>query len=289
MVSDEHVNSLVKYRFNPFFKAENGKHGQGKNKKGKDGEDLYLKVPVGTVVKDPETGKVLFDFTEPGQVFLAARGGRGGRGNAAFATPTNQAPRYAEEGEEGEEKEYLLELKTIADVGIVGFPNAGKSTLIRKVSAAKPAVADWPFTTLNPHPGVVLLDEERSFIMADIPGIIEGAHKGAGLGLKFLKHIERTKVLLFLLDISGIEGRDPIKDYFTLKEELVRYNEELLKRKKLIAGNKIDLIPPERRDFTPYYELASKEGTEFFPISALTGEGVRPLLERIYQLLHEQK
>ncbi len=289
LVSDEHVNSLVKYRFNPFFRAENGRHGQGKNKRGRDGEDLYLKVPVGTVVKDPETGRVLFDFTEPGQVFLAARGGRGGRGNAAFATPTNQAPRYAEEGEKGEEKEYILELKTIADVGIVGFPNAGKSTLIRRVSAAKPKVADWPFTTLNPHPGVVVLDDERSFIMADIPGIIEGAHRGAGLGLKFLKHIERTKVLLFLLDVSGVEGRDPVKDYYTLKKELASYSEELARRRKVIAGNKIDLIPPEKRDFSALEELARKEGCEFFPISALTGEGVRPLLERLYQILQEEK
>ncbi len=286
LVSDPGMNSLIRYRYNPYFKAENGAHGKGKNMHGRKGKDLYLKVPVGTVVKDAQTGEVLFDFTEPGQKFLAVRGGKGGRGNARFVTPTNRAPRYAEPGEEGEERELLLEVKVMADVGLVGLPNAGKSSLLRRVSRARPRVEPWPFTTLSPHVGVVSLNDEDSFIMADIPGLIENAHKGAGLGIKFLKHIERTRIVVLLIDLSP-EAPHPLKQVDILLKELKSYSSELAGKVKAIVVNKIDLIPDEKRDFSDIINRARDMGVEFYAISALTGEGVEKFLQGIYSLLKE--
>ncbi len=284
MVSDPGMSSLIKYRFNPYFKAEDGQHGRGKKMHGRKGRDLILKVPVGTVVKDAETGQVLFDFTEPGQRFLAAKGGKGGRGNAHFATPTNRAPRYAEKGEAGEERTLILELKIIADVGLVGLPNAGKSSLLRRISAARPRVEPWPFTTLSPHVGIVRLDEHRSFTVADIPGLIENAHQGAGLGIKFLKHIERTKVVLLLLDLAP-GAPPPSRQVEVLRKELSSYSQALSRRIKAIAVNKIDLIPSEKRDFSDIIDLAEKMGAKFFAISALSGEGIEELKEGLYGLI----
>lgn len=284
LVADPGMNSLINYRYNPYFKAENGAHGKGKNMHGRKGRDLYLRVPVGTVVKDARTGEVLFDFTEPGQKFLAVKGGKGGRGNAQFATPTNRAPRYAEPGEEGEERELLLEVKVMADVGLVGLPNAGKSSLLRRVSGAKPRVEPWPFTTLSPHVGVVRLDDERSFVVADIPGLIENAHKGAGLGVKFLKHIERTRIVVLLLDLSP-EAPHPLKQIEILLNELENYSGELADKVRAIAVNKIDLIPDEKRDFSDIIRKANGMGAEFYAISALTGEGVEKFLQGVYSLL----
>ena len=284
LVADPGMNSLIKYRYNPYFKAEDGQHGKGKNMHGRKGRDLFLKVPVGTVVKDAQTGEVLFDLTEPGQKFLVVKGGKGGRGNAQFATPTDRAPRYAEPGQEGEEREIILEVKVIADVGLVGLPNAGKSSLLRKVSSAKPRVEPWPFTTLSPHVGVVFLDEERSFIMADIPGLIENAHKGAGLGTRFLKHIERTKVIVLLLDLSP-EAPHPLKQVDILIGELKSYSPDLVKKIRAIAVNKIDLIPRNKRDFSDIIKRAEGMNVKFFAISALTGEGVEKFLQGLYALL----
>ncbi len=285
MISDPGMNSLINYRFNPYFKAEDGEHGKGKKMHGRKGRDLYLRVPVGTVVKDAETGEVLFDFKEPGQKFLVARGGKGGRGNADFATPTNRAPRYAEESQAGEERTLILELKLIADVGLVGLPNAGKSSLLRRISAARPRVEPWPFTTLTPHVGIVRLDDERSMTVADIPGLIENAHKGAGLGTRFLKHIERTKVILLLLDLAPW-APPPEKQVEVLLRELSSYSGELPPKVRAIAVNKIDLIPEKERDFSGIIELAGKMKAKFFAISALTGEGVPQLLEGLYSLLN---
>src|SRR4030088_222063 len=220
MVADTHHNTLLHFRFNPEHTAERGRHGEGSNRKGRDGESIELAVPVGTVVYDVDTGEQLFDFTEKGQTFLVAKGGRGGRGNARFATSTHQAPTEHEDGKPGDEKHLRLELKLLADVGLVGFPNAGKSTLISRISAAKPKIADYPFTTLEPNLGVAQMPDFRSFVVADIPGLIEGAHLGAGLGVQFLRHLERTKILVHLVDISGASGRDPVDDLDTVRREL---------------------------------------------------------------------
>jgi len=218
LVSDRNLNTLSYFRFHPLNRAPNGAHGQGGNRHGRRGEDLVLRVPVGTVVREYDREIILFDFTLPGQEFIAARGGKGGRGNASFASSTHQAPREWEEGEPGEEKELILELKLIADVGLIGFPNVGKSTLISKISAARPVIADYPFTTLIPSLGVVDVDEFKSFVVADIPGLIEGAHQGHGLGIKFLKHIERTNLLVHLIDVSPYSGRNPVEDYQDLRD-----------------------------------------------------------------------
>ena len=241
LVADPQIHTLYDFYYKAEFKAENGKPGMGKKMKGKDGEDLILKVPVGTIVKDAETGEIIADLVKPGQRVILAKGGKGGKGNARFTTPTRQAPRIATPGTPGEEKTLILELKLIADVGLVGLPNAGKSTFLSRVSAAKPKIADYPFTTLHPNLGVVKLFDEKTFIIADIPGLIEGAHKGIGLGHDFLKHIERTRVLLYLLDAS--KGEEVLKDFEILKKELELFNPELLKKDYLIALNKIDLIP----------------------------------------------
>ena len=288
-VSDLNVDHLIHLRYKPIIKAKNGAHGEGSNRNGRKGEDTIIKVPVGTIVKDPETGEILFDFSEPGLKYLAAKGGKGGRGNAAFKTPRRRAPRIKEDGKPGEEKELLLELKTIADVGLVGFPNAGKSTFITKVSKARPEIAEYPFTTLTPHPGVVELENYRTFIIADIPGIIEGASHGAGLGLKFLKHIERTKILLFMIDGAPYNERKPVEQLKVLLKELKNYSEVLYNKRKIVALNKIDLIKEENDDIKEFEKFCKKNNFPLFKISAIKNEGIYPLLEFLYKTTKELK
>lgn len=288
LVSDSNLNTLAYFRYHPINKAKKGAHGQGSNKQGKRGKDLYLKVPVGTVVKDAQTGEILYDFTRPGEIFLAARGGRGGRGNASFATSTHQAPREFEKGKPGEEKELILELKLIADVGLVGFPNVGKSTLISRISAARPQIADYPFTTLTPNLGVVDIDDERSFVVADIPGLIEGAHQGHGLGIQFLRHIERTRVLVHLIDVSPYSGRDPVRDYHVIQKELEAFNPDLIKRKQVVVANKIDLLGQDQSRLLEVKKLARKEKKPFLAISAATGQGLKDLKNLLARILEEQ-
>jgi GTP-binding protein len=287
LVSDEGLNSLSYFRFHPINKAGNGAHGEGGNRQGKRGENLILRVPVGTVVKDAARGSVIIDFLRPGQEFLAATGGKGGRGNASFATSTHRAPREREPGREGEEKELVLELKLIADVGLVGFPNVGKSTLITKVSAARPAIADYPFTTLFPHLGVVDAGGTRSFVLADIPGLIKGASRGHGLGIQFLKHIERTKIILHLVDVSPSSGRDPVEDFEVVEKELEAFNPELTRRVQFLVANKIDLLNGERGRLRKLGKLAQKRGLPFFAISALEGKGLKALMRAVAQKLAE--
>jgi GTPase len=283
LIADENLSSLAYFRFHPINKAGRGAHGEGGNRQGKRGEDLELKVPVGTIIKTPHEEKIIFDFLKPGQKYLAAKGGKGGKGNASFATSTHQAPRIFEEGEQGEEKEYVLELKLIADVGLIGFPNVGKSTLISKISAAKPVIADFPFTTLVPNLGVVDVDEKDSFVVADIPGMIEGAHKGYGLGLKFLKHIERTKILVHIIDVSPYTQRDPIQDYWTVREELAQFDPKLIKRRQILVANKIDLLLDKQERLKKVEQLAKKEKIPFFAISALKKNGLMPLVREMWE------
>jgi GTP-binding protein len=272
------LTSLSYFRFHPINRAGNGAHGEGNNRSGKKGRDLELSVPVGTVVKRAENGSVLFDFLKPGQRFLVARGGKGGRGNASFARPTHRTPREWQPGYPGEEMDLVLELKLIADVGLVGFPNVGKSTLISKISAARPVIADYPFTTLIPHLGVVDVGTDKSFVVADIPGLIEGAHEGHGLGTRFLKHIERTRVLIHIVDVSPYSGRDPVQDYRVVMAELESYNPQLVERPQILAANKIDLLRDGRKRLESVRRLASRRGLPFFPISALKGKGLKELV-----------
>ncbi len=286
VVADESLNTLLHLRYNPEHIADRGRHGEGSNRSGREGEDKVVRVPVGTQVYEAETGVLLYDFTEDGDRWLAARGGRGGFGNSHFATSTNRAPRYHQEGSPGEEHEFQLELKLLADVGLVGFPNAGKSTLISTISAAKPKIADYPFTTLEPHLGVVDLGEYRTFVVADIPGLIEGAHKGAGLGDQFLRHIERTKLLLHLVDVSSFSGRDAISDYETINRELKAYNEDLAARPQIIVATKIDALDePERLE--SLRARAAEDDRAFYAISSVTREGVRELLNAVTRALDE--
>ncbi|WP_027717019.1 GTPase ObgE [Desulfovirgula thermocuniculi] len=280
---DPGLRTLVDFRYQRHYRAERGQHGMGKNMHGRNGRDLILRVPPGTVVRDAETGEVIADLVHPGQEVVVARGGRGGRGNARFATPTNKAPRMAEKGEPGEERWLELELKLLADVGLVGFPNVGKSTIISRVSAARPKIADYPFTTLVPNLGVVRLDEGRSFVMADIPGLIEGAHAGAGLGHRFLRHTERTRLLVHVLDVSGSEGRDPLRDFEVVNRELVLYDPGLASRPMIVAANKMDL-PGAMENLARLREALGGK-YEIFPVSALTGEGLPALVYRIGDLL----
>ena len=283
---DPDMNTLLDFRFKRKFNAEDGKNGEGGHRFGKSGEDLYIKVPAGTIVKDAETGKVVVDLSEKGQTELILPGGRGGKGNAHFATSTRQAPRFARDGEKGIEKEFILELKLLADVGLLGFPNVGKSTFISKVTSAKPKIADYHFTTLVPNLGVVKGEFGDSFVIADIPGIIEGASEGTGLGLQFLRHIERTRLLLHFLDVSGSEGRNPVEDFNIINEELKKYSEKLSTRKQVIVANKIDVM----QDDSLYQEvekMAKEKEIEIFKISAATGEGVKELIAAISKLLKE--
>jgi GTP-binding protein len=281
------LNSLSYFRFHPINKARHGANGEGSNRQGKKGIDLVLSVPVGTVIKTAGNASILYDFLKPGQKYLAARDGKGGRGNASFATSTHRTPREWENGRPGEERELILELKLIADVGLVGFPNAGKSTLISKISAARPVIADYPFTTLIPYLGVVDVGLEKSFVVADIPGLIEGAHLGHGLGVKFLKHIERTKILVHVIDVSPYSGRDPIEDFNVVMKELKAYKPELVDRPQIVAANKIDLLTNDKKRLTAVKRLATRKNLPFFSISALKNKGLKELTGTMTRMLSE--
>jgi len=277
MEADEGLNTLLHLRYNPEHKAERGHHGEGSNRYGKDGEDTVVKVPVGTQVFDVESGDLMFDFTEAGQRYLAAKGGKGGWGNAHFATPTRRAPKFHYTGRPGIERELQLELKLIADVGLVGFPNAGKSTLISVISAARPKIADYPFTTVEPNLGVVDMGDFKTFVVADIPGLIEGASEGAGLGDRFLRHVERTKFILHLVDVSSLSGRDPVDDYEIINRELKNYDPALAARPQIVVATKIDALDePERLE--KLKKRARKDGKPFFGISSVTNVGVKELV-----------
>jgi GTP-binding protein len=284
-VSDASVHSLAYFRFHPILKARKGAPGEGNNRTGKRGADLRLPVPVGTVVREEGLDAALFDFLNPGQAYLAAKGGKGGRGNASYATSTHQAPREWEPGRPGEERDLVLELKLIADVGLVGFPNAGKSTLISKISSARPLIADYPFTTLTPNLGVVDAGTSRSFVVADIPGLIEGANLGHGLGIRFLRHIERTKILVHLVDVSPYTGRDPVRDYEVVMKELESFQPGLARRAQLLAANKVDLLGKDKSRLTGLKRLAARKKIPFFAISAIKGEGLRPLVGAMVKTL----
>ena len=276
LVADPHENTLLKYRFNPEHKAERGRHGEGSNCTGAEGRSVELEVPVGTVVYDEETGERLVDFTEPGQRFLVARGGRGGKGNARYATPTHQAPTEHQPGFPGEEKRLRMELKLLADVGLVGFPNAGKSTLISRISAARPKIAAYPFTTLEPNLGVVQIGDFRSFVVADIPGLIAGAHLGHGLGIQFLRHIERTRLLAHLVDVSDSSGREPVEDFETVMDELASFSQDLAAKPMLVVASKMDAAQDLER-VQKLRRLAERRGLPFFEISSATGLGIEKL------------
>ena len=286
LVADASLNTLLHLRYNPSHIAPRGLHGEGSNRSGRTGEDLLVRVPVGTQIFDFTTGDLLHDLSHDGDRWLAARGGRGGFGNAHFATSTNRAPRYHQTGSKGEELDLQLELKLLADVGLVGFPNAGKSTFISTVSAARPKIADYPFTTLEPHLGVVDLGDFRTFVIADIPGLIEGAHTGAGLGDRFLRHIERTKLLLHLVDVSSVSGRDAVGDYETVNRELASYNQDLATRPQFVVATKIDALDePERLESLK--QRAEQDSKPFFAISSATGAGVRELVNAMATKLEE--
>lgn len=277
---DPDSNTLIDFRYNKKFKAENGKNGEGAHRYGKSGEDLYIKVPIGTIVRDANTNQVLADLSNPGQKELILAGGRGGKGNSHFATSTRQAPRFAQDGEKGEERELILELKLLADVGLIGFPNVGKSTFLSMTTSATPKIADYHFTTLEPNLGVVKTEYGDSFVIADIPGIIEGASEGTGLGLQFLRHIERTRLLLHVIDVSGSEGRNPVEDFYTINKELKQYSEKLSKRKQIIVANKIDAMQDEKL-YKELEKVAKDNKIEIFKISAATGEGIAELLKYV--------
>ncbi len=289
IVASPHTNTLINYRFHPEFVADRGQHGQGSNRTGHTGDDLELAVPIGTLVYEKsadsdEPPQLLADLAHAGDRVLVAKGGRGGMGNARFATSTNRAPRKVQPGEPGEEKHLRLELKLLADVGLVGFPNAGKSTLISRISAARPKIADYPFTTLTPNLGVVNLGDDRSFVVADVPGLIEGAHRGLGLGHQFLRHLERTRVLVHLVDVSGASGRDPVEDLETVRKELELFQPRLAAKPQLVAANKIDALDDEQR-VAKLKRRAARLGLPFFRISGVTGAGVPELLEAVWRTL----
>ena len=281
MESSERHNTLIHFRFNPEYKAERGRHGEGSQRTGREGEDVVLKVPVGTIVYDEATGEKVFDFSRPDERMVIARGGRGGRGNARFATSTHQAPRECEPGRPGEERVLRLELKLLADVGLVGYPNVGKSTLISRISAARPKIADYPFTTLEPNLGVVAVGEEPeviSYVVADIPGLIEGAHTGAGLGTQFLRHVERTRLLVHLIDVSDGSGRpDPVKDFEVIMNELVNFGAGLEQKPMIVVASKIDAVNKDKLAKLKRFCKSKKHPYELFEISAVTGEGVEEL------------
>lgn len=283
---DEGLRTLIDFRYKRKYVAGSGENGGTAKRTGKSGKDLIIRVPPGTVVKDLETGRILADMVEPGQRTVVAKGGKGGAGNQHFATPTRQVPGFAKPGDPGEEYEVELELKMIADVGLVGFPNAGKSTLLSKVSAANPKIADYPFTTLVPNLGVVRIDEGASFLLADIPGLIEGAHQGVGLGFDFLRHVERNRMLLHIVDVAGVDGRDPVDDFEKINEELRLYNPRLAERYQVVAANKVDL-PQGQQNLERFKEAVEAKGFRVFPISAASGDGVKQLMQYIAAKLDE--
>ena len=281
---DPNANTLIDFRFTKKFKAENGQNGSGGHKFGKSGQDIIVKVPVGTIVKDAETGKVIVDMSKEGQKELILKGGRGGKGNSHFATSTRQAPRFAIDGEPGKEKEVILELKLLADVGLVGFPNVGKSTILSRVTKATPKIADYHFTTIDPNLGVVKTEHGDSFVLADIPGIIEGASEGIGLGIQFLRHVERTRLLLHVLDVAGTEGRNPVDDFNKINEELKKYSEKLATRKQIIVANKIDSMQDDE-NYKALEKLAKENDMEIYKISAVTGEGLNDLFNHVAKII----
>lgn len=282
---DEGLNTLMDFRYQKHFKAPRGEHGKGKGMHGKNAEPLILAVPPGTTVKDLATDEVIADLTEHGQRAVIAKGGRGGRGNIRFASARNPAPEIAENGEPGIERDIQIELKLIADVGLVGFPSVGKSTLLSVVSAARPKIADYHFTTLQPNLGVVETPDQRSFVLADLPGLIEGAHEGVGLGHQFLRHVERTRVILHVIDMAGSEGRDPFEDFVTINKELEQYDETLLERPQLIVANKMDI--PEAKDNLQLFKEQLDEEYEIIPISTITRDGIRDLLFKVADMLDQ--
>jgi GTP-binding protein len=283
MVASDNHNTLLHFRFNTEHTADRGRHGEGSNRSGREGESIELPVPVGTIVYDADTGEILHDFTKAGDRFLVARGGPGGRGNQHFATPTHQAPTEHEPGKPGEEKHLRLELKLLADVGLVGFPNAGKSTLISRISAAHPKIADYPFTTLEPNLGVVSVDD-RSFVVADIPGLIEGAHLGHGLGTQFLRHIERTRLLVHMVDVSESSGRDPVEDFRVVMEELASFREDLARKPMFVVASKIDVAQDSER-ISRLKSLATAKSLPFYEISSVTGQGIEGLKYEMAQIV----
>ena len=282
---DEGLRTLMDFRYQRHFKAKRGENGKPKNQHGKNADPLIVKVPPGTAVYDEETNAIIADLTKHGERAIIAKGGRGGRGNTRFKTPRNPAPELSEKGEPAEEKEVRLELKLLADVGLVGFPSVGKSTLLSVVSAAKPKIADYHFTTLKPNLGVVHLENGDSFVMADLPGLIEGAHEGAGLGHQFLRHIERTRVIVHMIDMSGMEGRDPYEDYLKINEELRQYNMRLLERPQVIVANKMDL--PGSEEQLSLFKQKMSEDFPIYPVSALTKDGIKEMLFKVSELLKE--
>ena len=279
MVASEHYNTLLHFRFNPEYSADRGRHGEGSNKTGRDGEDMELAVPVGTVVYDEESGELIHDFAAVGDRYMIARGGRGGRGNQNFATPTHQAPTHHTPGRPGQDRRFRLELKLLADVGLVGFPNAGKSTLISVISAARPKIADYPFTTLEPNLGVVSYGD-HTFVVADIPGLIEGAHEGHGLGIRFLKHVERCRLLLHIVDVSEGSLREPIEDFKIVLKELASFSDELAAKPMIVVANKMDAAQDPAR-VKSLQNAAKRRKLPFFKISAVTGDGVDKLVAEI--------
>lgn len=284
--ADAGMRTLLPFKYKKKYKAESGMNGTGNRSTGKSGENLIIKVPVGTIIKDRETGVILFDLNADGQQFTAARGGRGGLGNMNFSTATRQAPRFAQGGVRGEERTLMLELKLLADVGLVGFPNVGKSTFLSKVTAARPKIANYHFTTITPNLGVVQWKNSEPFVISDIPGIIEGAHEGVGLGIQFLRHVERNRLLLHVIDVSGSEGRDPLKDFKDIQSEMLHYNPRFKEREQLIALNKADLLT-DPEEGVMVREAFEAMGFEAFSISAATGQGIDALLDRIVQRLSE--
>jgi GTP-binding protein len=282
-IVDEGLRTLMDFRYKRHFKADRGQHGMSKNQHGKNAEDMIVKVPPGTIVTDADSGELIADLTMDGQTAIIARGGRGGRGNSRFASPANPAPEIAENGEPGKERNIKLELKVLADVGLVGFPSVGKSTLLSVVSSARPKIAEYHFTTIVPNLGVVETEDNRSFVMADLPGLIEGAHQGVGLGHQFLRHIERTRVIVHVIDMSGLEGRDPYEDYLTINQELKEYNLRLTERPQVVVANKMD-IPESEENLIKFKEQVGDE-VQIFPISAVTRQGLRDLLFTVADLV----
>lgn len=283
LVADEGLRTLMDFRYKRHYQAENAEDGRGKKQYGSDGKDLVLRVPIGTLVKDEETGIVLADLKEDGQRYVCARGGRGGKGNTRFKNSIRRTPRFAEPGTKGEEREIILELKLIADVGLIGFPNVGKSTILASITSAKPKIANYHFTTLKPNLGVVSIGEGHSYVMADIPGLIEGASEGAGLGLEFLRHVERTKLLLHVIDASGQENRDPVDDFYKINEELKQYSEKLTGKEQIIVLNKMDLS--EAQENLERIKKAFSKDYEIIEVSAATGKGLDELKKRAYERL----